>query len=212
MKWKVCICGVMLVCSFGMISTVSADNWDDGDWGYTTTDEATGWFDTDYADSVDSDEWYDDTDDDWDDDDWEDDDWDDGDWDDDYDADDEEIEDDICTGWSENSDFFKDGSDIDYDEYILPESEYMYLTKSDISNLTKKGLCYARNEIYARYGRKFKASELQEYFDNTTWYRAKYEPCEANDKAIIKKMNKYEKYNVDLLISIEKKSGMYSVK
>ncbi len=86
----------------------------------------------------------------------------------------------------------------------------MYLTKSDISNLTKKGLCYARNEIYARYGRKFKASELQEYFDNTTWYRAKYEPCEANDKVIIKKMNKYEKYNVDLLISIEKKSGIRS--
>ena len=82
MKWKLCICGVMLVCSFGMISTVSADNWDDDDWGYTTTDGV--------------------------------------------------------TGWSENSDFFKDGSDIDYDEYILPESEYMYLTKSDISNLTKK--------------------------------------------------------------------------
>lgn len=60
--------------------------------------------------------------------------------------------------------FYKDGTVVAQNTFILPESEYQYLSESDLSNLTLKGLCYAKNEIYARHGRKFKSKELQEYF------------------------------------------------
>ena len=60
------------------------------------------------------------------------------------------------------------------------------LSRKDLSNLTLKGLCYAKNEIYARHGRKFKAKELQNYFNWQEWYDGIYEPSDATDKKIVK--------------------------
>lgn len=94
--------------------------------------------------------------------------------------------------------------------YGVAESEYMYLSEDDVDMLTLKGLCYAKNEIYARYGRKFQSDELQRYFNSCTWYQGIYEP-ETYDDTICSMMNKYEQYNVTLLLKMEKRLGMYSL-
>ena len=56
------------------------------------------------------------------------------------------------------------------EDYIIPESDSRKLTEDDLEDLTPKELSYARNEIYARHGRRFQSNELQEYFDSKEWY------------------------------------------
>jgi len=48
--------------------------------------------------------------------------------------------------------------------YILPTSSYEYLTYEEIASLPLQVVCYAKNEIYARRGRKFVSTELQKLF------------------------------------------------
>ena len=80
-------------------------------------------------------------------------------------------------------------------EYIIPDSNSRYLTESDISGLSLQQLNYAKNEIYARRGRKFDSVELQEYFGSKSWYRGTIEPSQfTNDM-----LNDYEIKNADLL-------------
>lgn len=47
-------------------------------------------------------------------------------------------------------------------EYIIPDSSTRLLTAADLNGLSKNELRLARNEIFARYGRRFKDQELQE--------------------------------------------------
>lgn len=84
-------------------------------------------------------------------------------------------------------------------EYIIPDSNSRYLTESDISGLSLQQLNYAKNEIYARRGRKFDSVELQEYFGSKSWYRGTIEPSQfTNDM-----LNDYEIENADLLSARE---------
>lgn len=107
--------------------------------------------------------------------------------------------------------FYKDGTAVAQNTFILPESEYQYLSESDLSNLTLKGLCYAKNEIYARHGRKFKSKELQEYFSKQSWYRPLYEASEETDAKMLSLMNSFELKNKDVLWSAEQKQGTYQL-
>ena len=54
--------------------------------------------------------------------------------------------------------------------YILPDSDKKVLTEADLAGLSAEDLRKARNEIYARHGRRFKSADLQEYFDEQIWY------------------------------------------
>ena len=84
-------------------------------------------------------------------------------------------------------------------EYIIPDSNSRYLTESDISGLSLQQLNYAKNEIYARRGRKFDSVELQEYCGSKSWYRGTIEPSQfTNDM-----LNDYEIKNADLLSARE---------
>ena len=84
-------------------------------------------------------------------------------------------------------------------EYIIPDSNSRYLTESDISGLSLQQLNYAKNEIYARRGRKFDSVELQEYFGSKSWYHGTIEPSQfTNDM-----LNDYEIKNADLLSARE---------
>ena len=56
-------------------------------------------------------------------------------------------------------------------QYILPNSDYIYLTDSDLAGLSKSELKLARNEIYARHGYIFDTQYLQDYFNSRSWYR-----------------------------------------
>lgn len=79
------------------------------------------------------------------------------------------------------NDDYDDYDDDDYDdsyedEYILPYSDTEKLKKSDLKGLSATELRLARNEIYARHGRRFQDSSLQEYFDSQDWYYGYIEP------------------------------------
>ena len=109
----------------------------------------------------------------------------------DYDDADEDIED--------------DDTAVDDDTYIFPNSDTEYLTKSDLSGMSKSEINLAKNELYARHGRKFKSKELQEYFESKDWYVPKYSPKQWDKKGDTFFFNKYEIKNRDLLKKYENK-------
>ena len=83
-----------------------------------------------------------------------------------------------------------------YDDYILPGSEYYYLDEDDIVGMGAQELNYARNEIFARYGREFNSEELMDYFESQDWYVPIYSPEEFDSSVL----NEYEKENVTFLL------------
>lgn len=75
------------------------------------------------------------------------------------------------------SDFYKDGQITGTDpNYIIPDSLDRVLSYEDISNLSAKGLSFARNEMMARLGRGFKNQDLANYFNSMPWYQATISP------------------------------------
>jgi len=83
-------------------------------------------------------------------------------------------------------------------EYIIWQSSQVLITEYDMPN-DKNQVRLARNEIYARYGRKFKDTDLQGYFNNKSWYYGAIEPEYFNDswlseveKENIKRLEAYE--------------------
>lgn len=88
--------------------------------------------------------------------------------------------------------------DLDAD-YILPESNSKLLTDADVAGLSLQEINYAKNEIYARHGRKFDSPELQRYFKSKTWYKADVAPDEFSTDVF----NRYERKNVQFLVQKE---------
>ena len=88
-------------------------------------------------------------------------------------------------------------------DYILAGSDSRYISKEELDTLTKQELVFARNEIYARHGRKFNDPELREYFMQFDWYTPTVEPEDFNDSML----NKYEVSNIDLIVAYEKEKG-----
>ena len=91
-------------------------------------------------------------------------------------------------------------TDDDEEEYILPYSDSCYLSEEDIEGLSAKELRLARNEIYARHGRKFKDKTLQKYFDEKSWYEGEYEPDEFQETWL----SLLERKNAAFLLAKEK--------
>ena len=73
-----------------------------------------------------------------------------------------------------------------------------YLTEAEVRNLSLQELKYARNEIYARRGRKFDSSELQSYFNSKSWYYPSIEPEDFSENCF----NDYEMKNLKLLVNL----------
>lgn len=92
------------------------------------------------------------------------------------------------------------------EDYILPQSASEYLTLQDIENLTQEELFYARNEIYARHGRKFLDDSIQAYFNEKSWYTPLYE-AEDFDARQDSFFNDYEKKNAEFILNYEKSKG-----
>lgn len=55
-------------------------------------------------------------------------------------------------------------------DFVLPDSDKRLLTVDDLSLLTPFELRVARNEIFARHGRRFSDPELQAWFNARDWY------------------------------------------
>ena len=106
------------------------------------------------------------------------------------------------------TDFYKDGSVVTADAFIVPGLDNHYITGAELDALTLKGVSYAKNELYAKYGRKFVSPELIEYMGTKTWYTGKYEPG-SRDSEIVGWMNAYERHNLDELVARENALGPY---
>lgn len=79
--------------------------------------------------------------------------------------------------------------------YVIADSSSRYLDYNEISGMSAKDLCYARNEIYARHGRKFISKELTGFFNSKSWYTALYEA----DEFPVSKLSAIENANITLL-------------
>ena len=88
-------------------------------------------------------------------------------------------------------------------EYILPDSSSRFLGKGALVNLSQDQLKKARNEIYARHGRKFSDPELQEYFAGLSWYQGSIEPADFSEDLL----NEFERANVKLIAEYETEMG-----
>lgn len=85
--------------------------------------------------------------------------------------------------------------------YILPDSDSRKLKKSDLAGMTAQQLSYAKNEIYARHGRVFKSSELQDYFNQKDWY-------EKNDDFKDEDLSKKEAENTEFIDAYQKDNDL----
>lgn len=90
-------------------------------------------------------------------------------------------------------------------EYILPGSDYRYISESELYGLSEDEVRLAVNEIYARHGRKFVKSELQSYFNSKSWYHPYYEPSDFDESCF----NIYEKENISMITAYERQGCPY---
>ncbi|MDO5522240.1 MAG: YARHG domain-containing protein [bacterium] len=107
----------------------------------------------------------------------------------------------------------------DHSEFYFWDSDIRYLTSDELSPLTEEQLRIARNEIFARHGRRFESQDLQQYFDGCSWYRGTINPKDFDDdslskveKANIKKIKEREKAlngEIQNKKSVEKVNGFY---
>lgn len=84
-----------------------------------------------------------------------------------------------------------------YSSDILIGQERAYGISLD--SMDSNTLRIARNEIYARHGRKFKAEDLQRYFNSCPWYYG-YIEADSFDESILSEV---EKKNIQYIQSLE---------
>lgn len=91
------------------------------------------------------------------------------------------------------------------DYYVLPESSTRVYSASELAGLSDWDLKVARNEIFARYGRGFSDTALQDYFNSKSWYTRKYSPEEFD--SMTSPLNDTERANIDVIKSLEPASN-----
>lgn len=85
------------------------------------------------------------------------------------------------------------------DEYMLSTSSILRLDPAALAGMSGYALWIARNEIYARHGRQFSNTYLQQYFNRCTWYDGQIPPQEFQDNVL----NQTEWDNLQLLTAVE---------
>lgn len=87
--------------------------------------------------------------------------------------------------------------------YMLPNSAAELLEREALTGLSANDCKIARNEIYARHGRKFQDAELQAYFETCAWYEGTIEPEDFNESVL----SDIEMANKDLIVAYEEEQG-----
>jgi hypothetical protein len=65
---------------------------------------------------------------------------------------------------------------LDYLDGKFPQASFRLLASDELTRLSKSDLKLMRNEIFARYGMKFKTGgEMDSYFKKQSWYIAQHE-------------------------------------
>ena len=86
-------------------------------------------------------------------------------------------------------------------DYILANSGTKLLTNDDIKGMSKHDLALARNEIYARHGRKFQTEEYSKYFSGKSWYSINPSYNYSDDDS---NLNSIEVKNVQFILNAER--------
>lgn len=84
-------------------------------------------------------------------------------------------------------------------DYILPQSSTQLLTEADLTGLSANELMLARNEIYARHGRKFVDAQIQAYFNTKSWYHGTIEAANFDSSVL----SSIERANVSFISAHE---------
>ena len=87
------------------------------------------------------------------------------------------------------------------DGFMIPDSSTRYISASDLQGFTEWEARVARNEIYARHGRKFNSGELQQWFNSQSWYKGTVSPNSFNENVL----NAVEKANIKTIEQYEKR-------
>ena len=82
--------------------------------------------------------------------------------------------------------------------YVTPDSDTRELTEDELWGYRYDTLLYAFNEIYARHGYKFKKKEMQDHYQQFSWYSG----YRSDMEAVVADFNKYE--NANLRLEVEK--------
>lgn len=88
------------------------------------------------------------------------------------------------------------------DTYFFPDTATRYITENELYNMTDREIAIARNEIFARHGRKFTKQEWIDFFSTKTWYVPTYDP-ETFDSMDL--LNDFEKKNLKVILAYEEK-------
>lgn len=80
-------------------------------------------------------------------------------------------------------------------QWIFPDSDTRLLTQADLAGLSDWELKVARNEIYARHGRRFTSARLQAHFDSCSWYEGTVDADQFDETVF----NDVERANIALL-------------
>lgn len=91
------------------------------------------------------------------------------------------------------------------DYYVLPDSSYYYYSYNELNGMSTYDLYIARNEIFARHGRMFNRSDLQDYFNSQAWYEPLYTPAQWDSMG--NQLTDAEIQNVKVMQQVEKDKG-----
>ena len=97
----------------------------------------------------------------------------------------------------------EESKDISGRDYIFPDSDSRYLTDEDLAGYSSDQLELAKNEIYARHGRKFVTQRIADYFNSKSWYKGTEDP-ETFDDNQGDIFNEYEVANISRIADTEK--------
>lgn len=86
-------------------------------------------------------------------------------------------------------------------DYIFPESDSRYLTDDDLSGYSSDQLELAKNEIYARHGRKFVTPRITDYFNSKSWYEGTIDGDTFDAQTDV--FNEYETANIQKIAEKE---------
>lgn len=78
---------------------------------------------------------------------------------------------------------------------MILDSSKRLITDADVSGMTSEQLRIAVNEIYARHGRRFADTELQDWFNSQAWYQGTVSPENFNENVL----SQVEKDNIKFL-------------
>ena len=84
-------------------------------------------------------------------------------------------------------------------DYVFADSSTRLLTSAELDNLSSYQLWIARNEIYARHGRKFTNADLASYFAGKSWYKGTIEAANFDESLL----SSIERQNVDAILAEE---------